>query len=90
MVFVHGLGGDKVQTWTNPETGKTWISDPDFLLSLSDKVRVMTFGYNANVYSNVTTNRIVDHGNDLLEDLVVKRQECEVNLDGTDRHIPLI
>jgi len=77
LVFVHGLGGDSIKTWTHADTNQIWISNPDFLLGLKDKVRVMTFGYNANVFENITTSRVVDHANDLLEELVVRRQDCE-------------
>jgi hypothetical protein len=78
IVFVHGLGGSSIGTWTSDETGKTWISDPDFLGTLKDRARVMTFGYNANLFQNVTTSRVVEHANDLLEKLVVRRRKCKV------------
>ena len=38
----------------------------------------MTFGYNANVFKNVATTIIADHANDLLEDLVIRREGAEV------------
>ena len=79
-MFVHGLGGHYLETWTDADSGKTWISDPDFLSTLAGKVRVMTFGYNANVFKNVTTSHVADHANDLLEELVVRRRGCKVSV----------
>jgi hypothetical protein len=39
----------------------------------------MTFGYNANVFENVTTNRVINHANDLLEGLWARRRRCNVS-----------
>ena len=80
IVFVHGLEGHQIRTWTHEASGKTWISDPQFLGSLKDKARVLAFGYNANVLHHVTIARVVNHASDLLNKLVVKRKDCHVML----------
>jgi hypothetical protein len=77
-VFVHGLGGPQIGTWTDPESKKTWISDPEFLGSLQDISRILAFGYNANILENVTVSRIRHHAADLLEKLLYERRTCPV------------
>jgi len=82
VVFVHGLNGGRDTTWTARDQKEPWFQNPDFLQSLKNKIRVMTFGYNANLFKHVAVNNINDHANDLLEKLVVRRRNI------TDR--PLI
>ncbi|KAK9444032.1 peptidase C14 [Metarhizium brunneum] len=77
IVFVHGLGGDSLKSWVYPKMADPWINDPAFLGELYNTARIMTFGYNANVLENVTTNRVIDHANDLLEQLWALRCECK-------------
>lgn len=38
----------------------------------------MTFGYNANVFSDVVDSRVVDHADGLLGGLLAKRLLCVV------------
>jgi pimeloyl-ACP methyl ester carboxylesterase len=73
LVFVHGLGGSQIGTWTDDDAGKTWISDPEFLGLLKDKVRTLAFGYNANILQYVTKARVVSHARNLLEELIPER-----------------
>lgn len=51
LIFVHGLGGSSVGTWTHPTTKAFWPAllreDPRF-----DNVRIATYGYDAN-YTNI-------------------------------------
>ena len=81
LVFIHGLGGTQLGTWTEETSGKLWISDPEFLGKLKDQARVLAFGYNANLISEVTTQRVVNHASDLLEKLNAKRSDCQVCCD---------
>lgn len=72
-------------TWSDKESGKRWISDPDFLQSFNCDVRVLTFGYNTtNVILNVNTVRIAIHSKDLLEELLIKRLGAEES-----EHLPI-
>ena len=36
----------------------------------------MAFGYNANLFSDLVTSRVVDHANGLLAGLLTKRARC--------------
>ncbi|KAF9777329.1 hypothetical protein IL306_004460 [Fusarium sp. DS 682] len=77
IVFVHGLGGDCLKTWTNPGQEAPWIGDPAFLGELYESARIMSFGYPSSVFHNVTTDRIINHANDLLEGLWTRRNKCK-------------
>merc|ERR1711964_205373 len=43
IVFVHGLNGDAIESWTDPDTKSFWPKD--FLPNDTPEARVMTFGY---------------------------------------------
>ncbi|KAM5488007.1 hypothetical protein MaudMau93_004401 [Microsporum audouinii] len=78
IIFVHGLNGDCIETWKHGDAGVPWIMDKSFLGDdLYKRARIMTFGYNANVFKNVTTSRVIDHANKLLEDLCGRRINCK-------------
>ncbi|GAB1313650.1 hypothetical protein MFIFM68171_03860 [Madurella fahalii] len=55
---------------------RPWIEDEDFLGPLKDKVRILSFGYNANRFGEVANTRIIHHANTLLRALVRKRIAC--------------
>ncbi|EEQ31356.1 peptidase C14 [Microsporum canis CBS 113480] len=64
IIFVHGLSGDCIETWKHADAEVPWIMDKSFLGDdLYERARIMTFGYNANVFQNVTTSRVIDHAN---------------------------
>ncbi|KAM5494099.1 hypothetical protein McaMca56_006372 [Microsporum canis] len=78
IIFVHGLSGDCIETWKHADAEVPWIMDKSFLGDdLYERARIMTFGYNANVFQNVTTSRVIDHASKLLEDLCVRRVNCK-------------
>ncbi|KAM5447020.1 hypothetical protein MaudCBS49596_006201 [Microsporum audouinii] len=78
IIFVHGLNGDCIETWKHGDAEVPWIMDKSFLGDdLYKRARIMTFGYNANVFKNVTTSRVIDHANKLLEDLCGRRINCK-------------
>jgi hypothetical protein len=76
-VAVHGLGGDALKTWT-AENGKMWLRDflPDDLKNGASPcfARVMTFGYDVNVYSKAASQRSFTFAEDLLTALHDYRQ----------------
>jgi len=77
IVFVHGLNGDAIESWTDPDTKSFWPKD--FLPNDTPEARVMTFGYNADAAFGNTTADIVDHAKDLLSSLIDKREEEDEN-----------
>ncbi|KFY07934.1 hypothetical protein V492_06687 [Pseudogymnoascus sp. VKM F-4246] len=73
IVAIHGLNSSPSKAWTH-QNGKRWVSDPEFLETITTDARVMTFGYNANVFGDITRGRIVDHARGLLEALCYERR----------------
>ncbi|KAK5202699.1 hypothetical protein LTR47_011671 [Exophiala xenobiotica] len=75
IVAVHGLGGDAINTWTDPKSEAFWLRD--FLPQQIPDARIMTFGYNADAAFGQSTAEIIDHAKSLLASLVDKREEPE-------------
>ena len=73
---VHGLGGDRIQTWTHPKSKAFWLKD--FLPQQISDARIMTFGYNAAAAFGQSTAEVADHAKSLLSSLVDKREQPEV------------
>jgi hypothetical protein len=75
IVFVHGLRGHRVETWT--KDGICWPKD---LLSKEDALshtRVLAFGYDANIFNvggHASLNSLFKHSINLLNDLSRERQ----------------
>ena len=66
LIFVHGLGGSSLRTWSwNRDTDYFW---PLWLPSDSDlsNSRVFTFGYSANLRGPSSTSNVLDFAKDLL------------------------
>jgi protein SERAC1 len=74
IVFIHGLVGDREQTWSTADADGPW---PQTLLPRKlPHARVLTFGYDANVMDwrdVVSMNRIGNHSKNLLADLAGRR-----------------
>ncbi|KAK2043489.1 hypothetical protein LZ31DRAFT_595553 [Colletotrichum somersetense] len=70
IICIHDLGGSPKATWHHDESGKTWISDPDFLGSFNDSVRIWTYGYNSDPAANMTPASIALHADDLLASIL--------------------
>ncbi|KAL1987901.1 hypothetical protein VTN96DRAFT_1885 [Rasamsonia emersonii] len=75
IVFVHGLNGHPKDTWTS-KNGVFWPADllPPFLEGL--RVRILTYGYNADVTSfmnGTSKDRIHHHAETLAADLTANR-----------------
>jgi hypothetical protein len=77
VVFVHGLGGHCMDTWTSE--GVYWPRD--FLKPKLERARVISFGYDADI------SRFLPQGDDfvspcaseLLTNLAKLRPECQVS-----------
>ena len=88
IVAVHGLNGDPTESWTHPNNKSMWIKD--YLPLDVPNVRVMSFGYNANVAFGSTTATIMDHARDLLSSLVDEREEEDASISSTEASLKLI
>lgn len=79
IVFVHGLNGHPHRTWTSAKTGTFWPVDllPDVLSQ--NRVRILSYGYNANVTSftdGASKDRILNHSETLAASLAANRTVC--------------
>ncbi|KAI1853349.1 hypothetical protein JX266_002055 [Neoarthrinium moseri] len=76
IVFIHGLKGDRDNTWTAKNSELPW---PQTLLPLKvPEARILTYGYDSqpmNIRSMVSNNRIDNHAMNLLTALATHRQE---------------
>ncbi|KAK5011659.1 hypothetical protein LTR28_009893 [Elasticomyces elasticus] len=73
VCFVHGLTGDREETWTAKGQEKSW---PQLLLPAHLKqARILSWGYDAYVMrrSVASSNRLIDHATNLLNDLTTDR-----------------
>ncbi|KFY74393.1 hypothetical protein V499_05575 [Pseudogymnoascus sp. VKM F-103] len=72
IIAIHGLGGRPFDTWTHPKTKNMWLRD---LLPLTmTNSRIMTYGYDAGVYKNKGTLRILDNAENLLFSILNTRK----------------
>jgi hypothetical protein len=75
-VFVHGLGGHPVKTWSTKDVN--WPKD--LLGPGVPNVRILTFGYDANAakaFERVNQNTLHDHAQALVSDLRGQRKKKE-------------
>ncbi|THC99933.1 hypothetical protein EYZ11_000631 [Aspergillus tanneri] len=75
VVFVHGLNGHPYNTWAT-QSGMFWPADllPEVLGT--SRVRILTYGYNANVTAftdGVSKDRILNHAETLASGLAANR-----------------
>lgn len=70
ICFVHGLNGNRIDTWMAAGQSVPW---PESLLpQIFSKACILTFGYDANImnaFSTASSNRLLDHATALLHDL---------------------
>ncbi|KAK1996824.1 ankyrin [Colletotrichum falcatum] len=76
IICIHDLGGSPKATWHHDGTGKAWISDPDFLGSFMDSVRIWTYGYNSEPAVNMTPASIALHADDLVSSMKDRYKAC--------------
>ena len=79
IVFVHGLNGDRIGTYTYQASDGTtcfWIKDllPTKLKEEGVRSRIFSYGYNANTHTGrVSVQSVWDHGEQFLSHLVDTR-----------------
>ncbi|KAI5456651.1 hypothetical protein BGZ63DRAFT_395954 [Mariannaea sp. PMI_226] len=75
VVAIHGLNGHREKTWTakTPAGQVYWLRD--LLASDLPKARILSWGYDANVYSSsgLSCVKLYDHALGLVSDLTRKR-----------------
>lgn len=84
IVVVHGLTGNVYNTWYCEDSDTHWPTD--LLKEDFPDARVCAFAYDADVthlFAPSSTNRLADHAENLLGELVRLREET----DTEDRHI---
>lgn len=74
MIFVHGLGGHSVGSWTVED----YCWPRDALGADLRNVRIMTFGYEAKLNRDTSTSVLTDFGTTLLNELFKVRRKPEV------------
>lgn len=78
IIFVHGLTGSCLSTWTSKEGNTVW---PKTLLSNNiPNARILTFGYDADVvnyWAPASQNRVREHANNLNHALCDLRDATE-------------
>ncbi|KAI9369350.1 hypothetical protein BJX61DRAFT_536483 [Aspergillus egyptiacus] len=76
IVFVHGLNGHPHRTWTASKSSTFWPADLLPHVLDQNPVRILTYGYNANVTSftdGVSKDRILNHSETLAAQLAANR-----------------
>ena len=79
ICFVHGLTGNRDSTWTADGQSTPW---PKTLLPPKlSKARILTYGYDAYIVrkSVASSNRLIDHATNLLNDLTTDRACCNAS-----------
>lgn len=83
IIFVHGLTGDREETWKTNGASAPW---PETLLpSKVSNARVLTFGYDAYVADwrgMVSKNRIGNHSMNMLTTIATHREDDETVCPG--------
>ena len=78
IVAIHGLNGGALRTWTTPDTGICWLSDPRFLPRYVKNARVLVWGYDANLSlltgDTTSEERIHHHAHTLVANLAADRR----------------
>lgn len=74
IIAVHGLDGDSIDSWTAGSC--CWIRD--LLPRSCSTARIMTYGYNANLFSDLASGRIADYADDLLAEIHSHRDHDQV------------
>lgn len=74
LVLVHGLEGNPTETWTHPESKVLWATD--LLPKDLPATRVLSFGYNADMYCNNSIAGIRGNAESLISLLEARRLDA--------------
>jgi pimeloyl-ACP methyl ester carboxylesterase len=78
IVFVHGLTGNRHNTWTARKDGVFWPKD--LLACDLPNTRIMTYGYDADIahfWSMASQNRIYEHAGNLVNAIAQVRERTD-------------
>lgn len=72
IVFIHGLHGDRTETWKYGSGHSSVFWPKDLLPDITGEARVLTFGYDANIahfWARPSENRMDTFSNDFFQQL---------------------
>ncbi|KAK3689560.1 hypothetical protein B0T22DRAFT_362710, partial [Podospora appendiculata] len=75
LVLVHGLNGDLVDSWTFNEGNISTCWPRDLLPKVLPRTRVLSLGYNGDIYFNDSTAGIRGNAESLLAQLRIRRPD---------------
>ena len=75
IVALHGLNGHAFDTWQYSSDDDCFMWLRDILPEHFPGARILTYGYNANVVSDISTGRLRTFAETLLEKLRLERGE---------------
>lgn len=88
IIFVHGLGGDRIKTWTWQGSGREVFWPKDLLPQACPTARILSFGYNADFahfYPFYGPKHIAeqltidDHSTALFQSIIGLREETQTS-----------
>ncbi|RSL50958.1 hypothetical protein CEP53_008623 [Fusarium sp. AF-6] len=79
ICFIHGLTGDRDDTWTAQHQPEPWPKS--LLVAKLRDARILTYGYDAYVLrtSVASSNKLIDHATNLVSDLANDRLVANAN-----------
>lgn len=76
---MHGLDGSSDNSWTDPQTKISWLTESTLLPGAISNARILTFGYDVNtVVAQPSSATLTEHADSLLESLSRIRRETNV------------
>lgn len=82
IILIHGVNGDPIKTWehvSSDGSGKRVLWPRDLLPKDFPAARVLSFGYNGDIYRNDSVAGIRDLARSLLSYLSIKRRGVDSN-----------
>jgi hypothetical protein len=83
LVLIHGLNGHPQHSWAAPGSGLYWPKDLLPQYTSKERVRILTYGYNADVdelLGNTSSDRIHHHAQTLVQRLWACRSVIRIRL----------
>jgi hypothetical protein len=79
LVFVHGLGGHPISTWSKQGSGTNWVTD--FLPKdpFFEYTRILSFGYNSHFREARAARNVPKFARDLLRELHYRHKASGVS-----------